>query len=490
MAVMENIRASATNPWMKAVFAAIVIVFVFWGVGGAGGPTNQVIAEVNGKRITDTQFQRLMRNISRSQGEAKNDEEQAQLAQQAVRELIELEVLGQAAADNGIEVSADEIARYVLQVDGFRDSTGKFSDTLYKKNLKRMGLTQGRFESQIRSQITLQKLSELAWTGVKVTDGQVHRAFMQSQTKIELKMVRIPNSNLLDDVQIDDAMIDAFVQSNGGDVRARYEADFKRLYKKSRRAQLRQILIKPDALKGEKDARATIDGILAEAKAGADFSALAREHSHDLSAPNGGDVGLMAEEQLSPSVAAAVFDTAEGGITDVVTISDGLLIVKVEKIIPAETIEFDTVKADIARAITAEKGVIEVAQAYADKVLAEWKSKGEPSIEVLNEQSVIALETPSFPASSPGFPGLSDSPALMKAIASAKETGLLDEVYLVPGGRIIAEITALEIPSESDFEENRGQIQKRMELLARNEWVEAWKDDLVSRANIVQYWRP
>ena len=100
MAVMENIRASATTPWMKAVFAAIVLVFVFWGVGGAGGPTNQVIAEVNGKRITDTQFQRLMRNISRSQGEAKNDEEQAQLAQQAVMELIELEVLGPAGCQS------------------------------------------------------------------------------------------------------------------------------------------------------------------------------------------------------------------------------------------------------------------------------------------------------------------------------------------------------------------------------------------------------
>jgi hypothetical protein len=59
---MENIRAGANNPWMKAVFAAIMLVFVFWGVGGAGGPTNQTIADVNGDRITDTQFQQVMRN--------------------------------------------------------------------------------------------------------------------------------------------------------------------------------------------------------------------------------------------------------------------------------------------------------------------------------------------------------------------------------------------------------------------------------------------
>ena len=102
MGVMENIRAGATNPWMKAVFAAIVLVFVFWGVGGAGGPTNQVIAEVNGERITDTAFQRLMRNYSRTQGEAKSDEEQSRIAAQAVAELIENKVLQQTAEKNGI----------------------------------------------------------------------------------------------------------------------------------------------------------------------------------------------------------------------------------------------------------------------------------------------------------------------------------------------------------------------------------------------------
>ena len=89
MATMESIRAGASNPWMKAVFAAIVLVFVFWGVGGAGGPTNQVIAEVNGERITDTAFQRVMRNMSRSQGEAKSDEEQSRMANAVVDELIQ-----------------------------------------------------------------------------------------------------------------------------------------------------------------------------------------------------------------------------------------------------------------------------------------------------------------------------------------------------------------------------------------------------------------
>jgi len=487
MAVMENIRAGATNPWMKAVFAAIVLVFVFWGVGGAGGPTNQVIAEVNGERITDTAFQRIMRNYSRSQGEAKSDEEQSRIAGQAVAELIQTEVLQQTAAENGIEVSDDEIARYVLQVDAFKDSDGKFSDKLYSKNLKRMGMTQGRFEAQIRNQLTLTKMSELAWGGVRISEGQVRRLYMETQTQVSLKLVRIPDSNLLDDVNVEDSMVDLFVQNNEADIRLRYEDDLKRLYKKPQRARIRQIIVKPD---GESDVRARMDKILAKAKAGDDFADLARAHSDDFSAENGGDVGIMAEQQLSPSVASAVFGTKAGEITDVVTIADGLLIAKVEALFEAETIPFEDVKTTIARTITAEKGVGDTASAYATKVLESWQADGAPSDELLSEQSVVALETPPFAVGNPNFPGLSDSPELLKAIKTAKRTGVFSEVFLTPGGRIVAELTLLEKPDEKKFEEEKKLVRLGLEAEARKQWLQAWREDKVAQASIVQYWQP
>jgi peptidyl-prolyl cis-trans isomerase D len=484
---MENIRAGANNPWMKAVFAAIMLVFVFWGVGGAGGPTNQTIADVNGDRITDTQFQQVMRNYSRTQGEAKSDEDQSRIAAQAVAELIETRVLQQTAAKNDIEVSDDEIARYVLQIDGFRDSDQKFSDKLYKKNLKRMGLTQGRFEGQIRDQITLTKLSELAWSGVRISEEQVRRLYMQTQTQVTVKMVRVPNSMLLDDVVVDEEAIKTFVTTNEADIRIRYEADFKRLYKKPQRAKLRQIIIKSD---GQTDPRSRMDIVVAALKAGDDFSEIAREHSQGVSASNGGDVGTMAAEQLSPSVAQAVFSTDVGDLTEVLAIPDGLLLTKVEARFESEITPFDDVKADIARAITAEKGVGIAAAAYAQKVLMQWSADGSPSTELLAEQSVMALESPPFAVGNPSFPGLSDSPALMKAISTATGPGLISQVFAVPGGRLIAEITSLEAPDEEKFEADKAIVRLGLEVEARKQWLAAWRSDLVARADIVQYWRP
>jgi hypothetical protein len=301
--------------------------------------------------------------------------------------------------------------------------------------------------------------------------------------------VRIPDSNLIDDVTVDDASIAAFVENNEGDIRARYEADFKRLYKKSRRVKLSQIIINPD-VESDQGARVTIDSVLAQARSGADFAELARTHSHDLSAANGGDVGVMAEEQLSPSIAAAVFATAVGGITEVVTQNDGLFIAKVEEIIPAETTEFDTVKEEIARTITSEKGVGAISQAYAERVLADWTTNGTPSTEILAEQSVFSMDTPPFPIGAPNFPGLSDSPALIKALNTADGPVVFSTIFPVPGGRIIAELTQLDRPTDADFERDKDSIRRRLEAMARNEWVAAWKNDLVARADVRQHWHP
>jgi hypothetical protein len=252
---------------------------------------------------------------------------------------------------------------------------------------------------------------------------------------------------------------------------------------------LSQIIINPD-VESDQGARVTIDSVLAQARSGADFAELARTHSHDLSAANGGDVGVMAEEQLSPSIAAAVFATAVGGITEVVTQNDGLFIAKVEEIIPAETTEFDTVKEEIARTITSEKGVGAISQAYAERVLADWTTNGTPSTEILAEQSVFSMDTPPFPIGAPNFPGLSDSPALIKALNTADGPVVFSTIFPVPGGRIIAELTQLDRPTDADFERDKDSIRRRLEAMARNEWVAAWKNDLVARADVRQHWHP
>lgn len=490
MATMENIRAGASNPWMKALFGIIVLVFVFWGIGTGGAPTSQVIAEVNGKRITDTQFQRVMRNLSRDQQGSGTDEEQKQIAEQVIQQLIETETMLQEAEDINILVSSDEVARYVLQYDAFKDSDSKFSQKLYKRTLKRMGLTQGKFEEQIRHELTIKKLLVAVTNGVHISEAQVRRKYLQDETKVELKLLRIPNTVLLDDVLIDDTALDAFIESDESSIRSRYEQDYRRLYKKPRRATLSQITLRTDLEGDHANPRPRLERVLTQARDGADFATLAREFSEDLNARHGGELGTVAEEQLEEAVAAAVFATPEGHVTDVIALKDGYMIAKVNALFESQETTFDEAKKDIAKTLTAEQNVGPVADAISKDILAAWRETGAPPADTLTAQGISVLDSGVFSLGRPSVPGISDSAALLSDIAQARKPGLLDEVYVVKNARMIVEITSFDRPDDAKFEGDKHKIRRRMQFAARRAFLEAWRGDLVARANVQQYYVP
>ena len=56
--MLDLIRANAQSWGVKIAFGIIILVFVFWGVGGLTGGPSTVILTVNGEPITIQEFQR------------------------------------------------------------------------------------------------------------------------------------------------------------------------------------------------------------------------------------------------------------------------------------------------------------------------------------------------------------------------------------------------------------------------------------------------
>ena len=158
MGLMYNMRTGTETGAMKFVLGAIVLVFVFWGVGPSGGPTSSVLAEVNGERITDTRFQKVMRNVLRRQGRSLSEDEQNSLSSRVLDQLIEAELFYQAADDMGITVSDEEVALGILESPDFQDESGKFSQELYERVLGRSGTKRAEFEEDIRQSLLIDKL--------------------------------------------------------------------------------------------------------------------------------------------------------------------------------------------------------------------------------------------------------------------------------------------------------------------------------------------
>ena len=72
----------------------------------------------------------------------------------------------------------------------------------------------------------------------------------------------------------------------------------------------------------------------------------------------------------------------------------------------------------------------------------------------------------------------------------ATRTGMLDGIFTVPQGRIVAELTLLQKPDEAKFEEDKDVVRLGLEAEARKQWIDAWITDQVAAATVVQYWRP
>jgi len=95
------------------------------------------------------------------------------------------------------------------------------------------------------------------------------------------------------------------------------------------------------------DAEARIAQLLAQARApGADFAALAREHSHDPgSAKRGGDLGFFERGRMAAEFDKAAFALARpGDISDVVRTSFGYHILRLEERKPAGRQPFEKVR--------------------------------------------------------------------------------------------------------------------------------------------------
>lgn len=131
------------------------------------------------------------------------------------------------------------------------------------------------------------------------------------------------------------------------DVRAEYERR-KDEFTKPAQVHLLEILVPADA----EDPAGAAAGLLARARAGEDFSALARAHSRAPSSATGGDLGRLDVKALAPAIRQAADGLRPGEMSAPIAGSDGSQrILKLVERSEEGVRSFDDVKADLRKQI-------------------------------------------------------------------------------------------------------------------------------------------
>ncbi len=107
-------------------------------------------------------------------------------------------------------------------------------------------------------------------------------------------------------------------------------------------------------LLGEQEARARIESLRRQILEGADFAALARQHSHDeTSAAKDGDLGLIRRtDQIPEPIKAAIFSLKPGQVSEVVAQPNGFYLFRLEEM---RTKTLDEVRQEVSREAQSEK---------------------------------------------------------------------------------------------------------------------------------------
>jgi peptidyl-prolyl cis-trans isomerase D len=105
-------------------------------------------------------------------------------------------------------------------------------------------------------------------------------------------------------------------------------------YRHPEQVRARHILLKvsSDVTDEERTAiRARANEVLASAQAGEDFAELAKQHSEDVTAASGGDLGFFGRGMMTPAFEEAAFALEPGDISDLVDTPFGIHIIKLEE---------------------------------------------------------------------------------------------------------------------------------------------------------------
>ncbi len=305
-------------------------------------------------------------------------------------------------------------------------------------------LSRAEFESQVKSDMELNRLQALITGGVTVSDNAVREAYKVDGTKVKFDYVVISADDVRKGINPSDAELQAFFKSNaaryasampetrkikyatfdasnlpGGrpqvsdaDVLAYYNAH-KDQYAVKEQVKTRHILIAVPAgadAKTDAAAKAKAADLLKQIKAGGNFADLASKNSDDPgSKTQGGELPMYPTSGLDPAYAKAAMALNPGQTSELVRSQFGYHIIQTEQKEPAHTKPLADVKAEILPVLEQQRaGAAE--QTFASALAADAKKNG---IEKAAAAKGLHVVTTDYVAKDGVIAGLADGSALL-----------------------------------------------------------------------------
>ena len=359
---------------LLVVVALSMLTYLVPNYDRSGNTADSVVAQVGSDKITVAEVDKLIQGALR--GRSLPPDLVSTYVPQMVDDIVSQRALEYEADRLGLQVSDDDVRQAIRSVipDLFPD--GKFAGKdAYAQILGQRQLTIQEFESDLRRQVLISKLRDIAIEGTVVSQAEIEDAYRQKNDKLKIQYVKVTGDKFKNEVAPSTQDLQNYYQAN----QARFvepekkdlviliadqakvaetltptDADLHSMYDRNKeqfrvpeRVKARRILLKTQGKPPAEDAKAKAkaDDLLKQVRGGGNFADLAKKNSEDTqSAAQGGDLGWIQRGQTLPEFEKVAFALKPGETSGVVKTDIGYDIIQASAHEDAHLQTYDEVK--------------------------------------------------------------------------------------------------------------------------------------------------
>ena len=367
------------------ILGILFVSFAFFGLNSyLQDDVPSFAAVVNGKEISTALHQQaydqLRRKVEQQLGESFDPAllDEDRLRASSLQQLINQQLLVQAADSEGFTASNEQIAGSINAVDAFKEN-GVFSKDKYEQILGYQGMRPAEFEHSVKQDIIVNQLTVGVSATAAAPDDNLAQAYVLEGQQRRFKYLVLLSSGFTEHVSISDEDIQGYYDTQADAfmtperVRAQYleleaatldtgldvsdealqvlydEQAGKYVTPEERHARHILVRLAPDA---DEEAAAAAwskaGGIISRLDDGEDFAVLATELSDDPgSVASGGDLGTFGRGLMPPEFEKVAFEMQPGEVSKPVKSAFGLHIIEIIEIKPEVATPLDEVREEL-----------------------------------------------------------------------------------------------------------------------------------------------
>ncbi|HMB31512.1 MAG TPA: SurA N-terminal domain-containing protein [Desulfohalobiaceae bacterium] len=473
--MLDAIRKNAQSWMVKALFAIIVLVFVFWGVGGFQGKEKAILATVNETPIETKDFfnlyeQELQRIRKERPDISQETLQRLDLKKQVFNKMVNNILLLHMAKKIGISVGLNELRQKITKMEVFQGTNKQFDSQRYQSILQANNLTPSQFEGQMQSDLLAQKMHNLLTAPANHGNIRMSKEFFNFlNEKAKIEYILYNWHDYLDQVDLKSKELKKYYQDNKEDFRQPAQMQIKYLlltpetlsttakvnlpamkeyyksyqdrFQQKEKVKARHILVKVKKEASKKEvqkARDKISRIKNLLDKGKDFKKLAQEYSDGPSGEQGGDLGWFGHGSMTKPFEKAAFKLKPGQISDPVRTRFGFHLIKVEDKQKQGIKPFSKVKETIKQQILKEKAADKLEDCL-DQALGIISSSGD--LNKAAEHLRLELKKSGLFSRKSGPKGLDLDQEAKETISSLKTGQITDYPIILDNGYLLVKKT-------------------------------------------------